>query len=136
MNVQDINKGLLCEVGKPNQIRFWAKVDKNGPTPLHRPDLGPCWLWTASKNPHGYGQFVMEYEVDGAPRKQARGAHRVAYEMAHGPIPKGMQLDHLCHVRACVNDAHLEVVTQQTNLLRGDTFQAKNAAKTHCPKGP
>jgi hypothetical protein len=97
--------------------RFWAKVD----------DSGECWLWTASLDPCGYGQFFY----DGRPRK----AHRVAYESECGPIPAGLELDHLCKTRHCVRISHLEAVTHRENLLRGDTFQASNAAKTHCKRG-
>lgn len=86
-----------------------------------------CWIWEASRNQYGYGQFYFA----GQPRK----AHRLAYEWAMGEIPVGLEIDHLCKVRECVNPAHLEPVTHRENLLRGDTFQAANAAKTHCKRG-
>ena len=90
------------------------------------PNTG-CWLWTASDNGRGYGTFRVG-------EKMVR-AHRYAYERWVGPIPKGLQLDHLCRVRCCVNPDHLEAVTCQENLLRGETVPAANAAKTHCPQG-
>ncbi|MBO0885095.1 MAG: HNH endonuclease [Mycobacterium sp.] len=62
-------------------------------------------------------------------------AHRIAYTWLVGPIPEGFDLDHLCRVRSCVNPAHLEPVPRRTNLLRGRTIPAANAAKTHCPHG-
>lgn len=62
-------------------------------------------------------------------------AHRWSYEHFVGPIPDGYVIDHLCKVTLCVNPAHLEPVTQRTNLHRSDTFQARNTAKTHCPAG-
>lgn len=98
--------------------RFWSKVDKSG----------ECWLWTASKQKTGYGQFFVTH------RKMVY-AHRLAYELLRGPIQPGLHLDHLCRNRACVNPAHLEPVTNRINVLRGKTIAAKNAAKIHCKNG-
>jgi hypothetical protein len=86
-----------------------------------------CWPFGGALSPNGYGNVT----IDGV----RIGAHRAMYELMVGPIPEGMQLDHLCRNRACINPGHLEPVTCQTNLLRGDTAAAKNAAKTHCAKG-
>ena len=61
--------------------------------------------------------------------------HRWVWEAFNGPIPDGLVIDHLCRNPACVNPAHLEPVLQRENLLRGDTFQARNASKTECPQG-
>ena len=109
--------------------RFWPKVDKNGPIPAHRPDLGSCWLWTGYLNIYGYGQFYL------APAKYVQ-AHRWPYEQKHGSIPKGLEPDHLCHTPACVRDDHLELVTHQVNVARGAARQngALQRAKTHCPQ--
>ena len=90
--------------------RFWPKVDKNGPVPIRRPDLGPCWLWTASVNKKtGYAQFFRRHgePVDG---------HRFSYELAHGSIPPRHDVHHLCLVRRCVRPDHLEAVTRSRNL--------------------
>jgi hypothetical protein len=87
-----------------------------------------CWLWKGSKNWGGYGQVNMG-------GKNVRSVHKVAYELFHGSVPEGLQLDHLCRVRHCVNPAHLDAVTQRDNLLRGDGPTAKNARKTHCKHG-
>jgi hypothetical protein len=62
-------------------------------------------------------------------------AHRVSYEIYKGAIPDGMQVDHLCRVRSCVNPDHLEAVPQATNLERGEGFVGQNVRKTHCPRG-
>jgi hypothetical protein len=101
--------------------RFWPKVDKNGPVPEHRPDLGPCWVWTAMTRA-GYGQFRVARHM---------AAHRFAYELMVGPIPDGYDLDHLCRNRACVRPDHLEPVTRRENLRRG----LSGELKTHCRHG-
>lgn len=95
--------------------RFWSHVEKTE----------TCWLWTASGG-RGYGIFYP----NGA--RSGRAAHRFAYELLVGPIPEGMQLDHLCRVRRCVNPAHLEPVTGFENRLRGTNAIARNILKTHC----
>jgi hypothetical protein len=114
---------------KPNEVRFWAKVDKNGPVPECRPDLGPCWLWLSGKD-DGYGRFSF---WNGASFLKYR-AHRYAYELLVGPIHTE-NLDHLCRVRDCVNPAHLEQVTSQENTLRGVSPPAVNAKLRHCVNG-
>lgn len=90
-----------------------------------------CWLWTRGLNPGGYGSFFYE-------KRPSIQAHRAAYLLYVGPIPSGMELDHLCRMRSCVNPNHLEPVTRQENLRRGIGPTLKKAefdAKTHCPKG-
>lgn len=62
-------------------------------------------------------------------------AHRVAYARVHGPIPPGLQVDHLCRTRACINPDHLEAVTGRVNTLRGCTITARNAKKSICAQG-
>lgn len=109
---------------------FWDKVNKDGCIPVHRPDLGQCWLWTAGLTKKGYGQFNRSR----FPGKSAL-AHRFAYQELVGDIPDRLVLDHLCRTRHCVNPAHLEVVTIGTNVLRGDTIATANASKTHCSYG-
>lgn len=114
-------------------LRFWRKV-------ADYPSAGGCWLWTGSSSgAEGYGQyFVGGKGSRNANRTQYKRAHRVAYEALVGPIPEGMQLDHLCRVPSCVNPAHLEPVTQQENIRRGrgpSVAGLRNAAKTHCSRG-
>lgn len=84
------------------------------------------WLWTASLI-RGYGQFRVNH--------RPAYAHRYAYEHLVGPVPEGLELDHLCRVRRCVNPDHLQPVTHRQNVLRGDSPTADNAVKTHCPTG-
>lgn len=90
--------------------RYAERVDRNGPVPEVRPDLGPCWVWGGAKVV-GYGRM----SVDG---KEVL-VHRWAYERFVGSIPERFDIDHLCRNRSCVNTAHLEAVTHQENTLRG-----------------
>lgn len=90
-----------------------------------------CWEWTASLSTKGYGQIGSGGIYGG----KLLSAHRVAYEIYVGQIPKGLQLDHLCRVRHCVNPSHLEPVTARENTRRGHGPAGINAAKTHCPQG-
>lgn len=113
--------------------RFWAKVDKNGPVPTWAPFLGPCWIWTAGLQGGGYGQFNGGSRIDNSRRKCI--AHVYTYEALVGPVPDGLELDHLCRVRKCCNPAHLEAVTHAENMHRGLTICAENAAKVRCPDG-
>lgn len=86
-----------------------------------------CWEWQASLDRKGYGR--LRY------RKRGWQAHRFLYELLVGPIPDGLELDHLCRNPRCVKPAHLEPVTRQVNQLRGFSVSGRNARKTHCPQG-
>jgi hypothetical protein len=98
--------------------RFWAKVAKSD----------GCWLWTAGKDGKGYGAAYVNL-------RQVR-AHRLAYELVVGPIPGGMTIDHLCRNRACVNPAHMEVVTRGENTARSNRLKAAEIrAQSHCKHG-
>ncbi|GHJ11226.1 hypothetical protein TPA0907_55930 [Micromonospora humidisoli] len=92
--------------------RFWVKVDTSG----------VCWEWTASVDSSGYGTFNA-----GGRRVSA---HRHSWLTLIGPVPDGLELDHLCLNRRCVNPDHLEPVTHAENVRR----QGKNR-KTHCVRG-
>lgn len=101
------------------ESRVWSRVNKGAP--------GGCWLWTGSTDTHGYAKF----KVDG----RSVVGHRWFYERLVGPIPAGLQIDHLCRVRHCVNPGHLEPVTPRENTLRSSNYAAQNAVKTHCAEG-
>ena len=103
--------------GTPMETRFWSKVDKNGPIPTFRPDLGRCWAWSGARNSEGYGNFAIKY-------RQTERAHRVAFHLTRGPIPEGLTIDHLCRVHWCVNPDHLEAVSNRENIIRGCAARA------------
>lgn len=86
-----------------------------------------CWLWREHTTPVGYAQLTHQ--------RKPLPAHRVTYELAKGPIPEGLHVDHLCRVRHCINPDHLEAVTPRENILRGEGRAALNARKTHCVNG-
>lgn len=100
------------------QDRFWSRVAGS---------TGECWEWRGYVHPSGYGQFWLN--------GRNQYAHRVAYEALIIPIPRGLQLDHLCRNRACVNPGHLEPVTSRVNTLRGDSYAARAARKSRCKRG-
>jgi len=88
--------------------RFWIKTEAAP---------GGCIVWTAAKDQRGYGHFALAGKV--------WVSHRIAFIAARGiDIPAGMQLDHLCRVRACCNVDHLEIVTLEENTLRGDSLSS------------
>lgn len=94
--------------------KFWSLVEKTD----------SCWLWKgpiqhpSKSSVGGYGRFGRKY------------AHRYSYELANGPIPRGLEPDHLCRNRACVNPGHMEAVTHLENVRRGAL-----ANRPTCPKG-
>lgn len=93
----------------------------------------PCWIWTSAKNPNGYGMLSV--------RLKSQLAHRVSFSLFHGEHQHGLELDHLCRNRDCVNADHMEPVTHRENCLRGAAPKIDrkiNCAKskiTHCPRG-
>jgi hypothetical protein len=95
-------------------------------TKIHDTPEG-CWEWTGAITSKGYGSIGHE--------GRRLSSHRLSYELLVGEIPDGLHLDHLCRNRKCCNPEHLEPVPQRTNTLRGVSFAAENAVKTHCRHG-
>jgi len=86
----------------PPEERFWKMVDKNGPIPPHRPELGPCWVWTGAKSTKfGYGS------MGGAPGQKGIKTHRLSWEIHYGQIPNELWVLHKCDNPPCVNPSHL-----------------------------
>ena len=89
-----------------------------------------CWLWDGA-TVNGYGSINSR-------KAGSRRAHRVAYEILVGAVPDGLDLDHLCRVRNCINPTHLEPVTRTENILRGLgplVTRERNRRRTHCKRG-
>lgn len=87
-------------------------------------DPKACWLWFGATQQQGYGLWT--FYPPAHPKKKLQVAHRVMWELVKGPIPTGLELDHLCKQKSCVNPDHLEPVTHKVNLQR---------AKGRCKNG-
>jgi hypothetical protein len=109
----------------PLAVRFEKYV-------IPEPNSG-CHLWLGAVNESGYGKIDS-----GGRRGRTLKAHVVAYELAKGPVPPGLELDHLCRVPCCVNPDHLEPVTRRENTIRGDcpeVTRKRFAARLYCVNG-
>lgn len=94
--------------------KFWAKVEKTE----------TCWLWRGSVGAKGYGKFFMA--------GVSWLAHRLSYFLTHGSIPDGMEIDHTCFNKICVNPSHIEAVSRQENMERWKVQMRRRKA---CKRG-
>jgi hypothetical protein len=106
------------EIDKALPKQFLSKI-------AFEPNTG-CWLWAGAQNNVGYANFWFE--------KRSHTGHRFLYERLFGPQP-GLEIDHTCRMRCCVNPDHLEAVTRQENQRRRVGLGAANRNKTHCRNG-
>lgn len=114
-------RGFFLDPSTPDADRIYYSIAVDVQT--------RCWNWLGHIGDTGYGRVYQP-----ATRRTGH-AHRVAYETFVGPIPAGMQLDHLCRNRACCNPAHLEPVTAFINVRRGQSPAMQARRRTHCAKG-
>jgi len=96
----DVAADTVERVVGDDKARFWSKVDAEG----------DCWEWTGARSDKGYGHMRRADTIV--------AAHRFAWELLVGPIPDGLEIDHLCRKRKCVNPDHLEPVTHSENMRR------------------
>ena len=98
----------------PAFVRLWSFISPE-------PNSG-CWLWTGAISDTGYGNFYLN--------RKTVNAHKLLYQALREPVPAGLELDHKCRIRSCVNPDHLEPVTRSVNQKRGI-----NCTHTACPIG-
>lgn len=106
-------RSKLCAVcsyatrAQPVAPRFWKCIDKSGPVPVHRPDLGACWIWTGARCSNGYGEMSVNCKHV--------NTHRIAWKLRFGPIPDDLSVLHRCDNRGCCRPDHLFLGTDLDN---------------------
>jgi hypothetical protein len=98
---------------------------------IYQEPTSGCWIWMGSIGPHGYAR--KRHPKPNPTGNVYGNFHKRLYEITVGPVPDGLELDHVCRVRSCVNPNHLEPVTHAENMRRGERNQY--SIKTHCPAG-
>lgn len=130
LNSNDSVGKITGATNKDPLVRFWSKVDKNGPI---RPGMTTkCWVWKGKKGERKHGHFGCQDEAGNWHTVQA---HRWLWKQERGPLDDALVLDHLCENPSCVNLDHLEPKSLTANTMRGNSPHAANARKTHCPRG-
>ncbi len=112
----------FCSYKCGGRASFWSRVEKTD----------GCWIWNGALDKDGYGASTVRV---GGKRVGSQIAHVIAYEELVKPVPAGLQLDHKCRNRRCVNPDHLEPVTCAVNLERSDTLWAKSRRTGLCRNG-
>jgi len=115
---------------RQSALRLMARLERRI---MHEPNTG-CHIWVGATNKKGYGLAYVK--IDG--KWCNRSVHKTVYEFERGPVPKGLEIDHLCRNTRCCNPAHLEAVSHRENVMRGagpSSVRCKYAAITHCPAG-
>lgn len=105
-------------------------LDKVSP----EPNSG-CWLWLGTRQRTGHGSFYVGPCPNEYGPHPCTTAHRVAYILFRGSIPKGLEIHHRCNTPSCVNPEHLTPLSRKEHIPFGSVFSAVNSRKTHCPKG-
>lgn len=125
--------GLILDEWTEDKERFWKLVDRDGPVPAYRPDLGQCWLWRGTRRDALEAGDDVTY---GRWRPHAGGPQFYVHRFALGCVEAlvdGLEVDHLCRVRLCCNPRHLEQVTPTENRRRQG--EAKSSSVRACGSG-
>lgn len=123
-----IPKRIGNYIKRPQEERYWAKVNKHGPVPTHRPELGPCWVWTGCLS-HGYGHILFNGKV--------QQVNRVAFLLDNGRWPNPFAC-HECDNKKCVRPDHLFEGTNRDNMIdmvrkgRACTSYPSNTGENNC----
>lgn len=123
-NTNRPHKGKYCSVECRTQS-MTPSINRLAQRVRIDPQTG-CHIWMGALVRTGYGHAKHNGKI--------RYTHRIMWEHKNGPVPEGMQLDHLCNVRACCNPEHLRVCTPRENTLAGNNMAARHARKLVCPK--